>query len=114
MSTDPLLHARAVLTEHDLPPGLLPGNVDSTRFDPTSGRLEVTLRETVSTKPDGIPVRYATTVKARVKQGAIDELEGVEARFALWLRVAAIRRDGEKLAFEVGRITKRLPEASFR
>jgi hypothetical protein len=110
---EPALHAHDVLVEHGLPARLLPEALTSSRFDPSSGRLEVELPGPAEAKFDGIPVRYAPRVRALVAHGRISELEGVEARFALWLKVRAIRRDSDSLVFAVGRLGKRLPLAAF-
>ena len=112
--TTPLAHARAVLVEHGLPPRLLPDNVVASAWDPATGALEATLAAKVRAAFDGIPVRYATHVRATVRQGHIAELRGVEARFALWVNLTAIHHEGDRLAFAVGRIQKRLPLAAFR
>ncbi len=114
MSTTPLTQARRVLTDHDLPARLLPDNVIAATWDETTRVLTATLAQPVRDRFDGIPVRYAERVRAVVQTGHIPELTGVEARFALWLKVRAIRRDGEQLEFAVGRLSKRLPLAAFR
>ena len=110
----PLSSARAVLTQHGLPPRLLPDNVVAGSWDPATAVLTVTLAAKVRAAFGGIPVRYAKQIRAVVRAGHIPELEGVEARFALWLTVTAIHGEGETLAFSVGRIRKRLPLAAFR
>ncbi len=110
----PTDEAHEVLTRHDLPAGLLPAQLSACRFDAATGRLEVELPGKACARFDGIPVRYASQVRAVVEPGAIYELEGVEARFALWLKVRAIRREGDSLVFAVGRIGKRLPLSAFR
>jgi hypothetical protein len=112
-STTPTDEVHDLLVRHDLPPGLIPGEVASYRFDPDSGLFRILLRREVKARFSGIPTRYRTEITGALHPGEIRSLKGVGARIGLWLPVTAIRRVGESLVFSVGKIGKRLPLGEF-
>jgi hypothetical protein len=112
-SKTPTEEVHDLLVRHELPPGLIPGEVASYHFDPDGGRFSILLRSEVKARFSGIPTRYRTEITGSLHSGEIRSLKGVQARIALWLPVTAIRRDGEALVFSVGKIGKRLPLSEF-
>ena len=109
-----LAQTRSLLAEHDLPPLLLPEEVTHCEFCPESRILRVRIGCRVSTRFEGIPVRYATEVVGRLRSGGIEGLLGVKARLPIWLPITALRRDGATISFAVGPVSKRLALASFQ
>jgi len=110
----PSKEVRDILDRHDLPPGLIPGEVTSARFDTGSGHFHIALAREFKTRFSGIPTRYRTTITGALHTGEIRDLKGVQARIGLWLPVTAIRRDGDSMVFSVGKIGKRLDIRAFR
>lgn len=104
---------RGLLALHDLPPGLIPGEVVGFEFDEDRGRFQVRLAREVETRFSGISTRYQRELRGTLRPGEIIELKGVKARLGLLLTVTAIRRDGDALSFSVGRLSKRLPLRDF-
>lgn len=102
-----------LLARHDLPSGLIPGEVTSFRFDAGTTRFCVVLAREVKARFSGIPARYRTEITGTLDPGEIRSLRGVQARIGLWLPVTAIRRDRDSLVFSVGKIGKRLPLREF-
>ncbi len=109
----PTQEVHDLLARHDLPSGLIPGEVASYRFDPAGGAFRILLRRDVKARFSRIPTRYRTEITGALLPGEIRSLNGVQARIALWLPVTAIRRDGDALVFSVGKIGKRLPVSAF-
>ena len=109
----PSEEVRAVLSRHDLPPGLIPGTVTSVTFDPASGRFRVQLARDVERSFSRIPTRYRSELTGTLVTGEIHNLKGVQARIGFWLPVTVIRRDHETMVFSVGKIGKRLPIGEF-
>ncbi len=109
----PAEQSRKNLTDHGLPTGLLPDNVASVSFDADSGRFELTLAASVQATFGGYKVRYKTHVSGILKQGAIQELKGVQAKKGLWLPVQGMALTGSNIAFQIGPVTKKLPLSEF-
>lgn len=109
----PAEQSRKNLTDHGLPPGLLPDNVASVRFDADSGRFELSLAAEVQATIGGYKVRYKTHLSGVLQQGAIQGLKGVQAKKGLWLPVQGMTLAGSSIAFQIGPVTKKLPISAF-
>ncbi len=105
--------SRKNLTDHDLPPGLLPENVTTVSFDAATGQFDLTLASEVQAVFGGYKVRYRTRLTGVMKTGRIEKLHGVQAKKGVWFPVTGMARDGASIAFQVGPITKRLPLSEF-
>jgi len=114
MDTHPLIDdVRELLARHDLPAGLIPGDVVAFEYEEALGQFRVQLARRVDTRFSGIATRYERELRGVLRPGAILELKGVKAKLGLRLPVTAIRRDGDALSFSVGRLSKRLPLRAF-
>ena len=105
--------SRRNLIDHDLPPGLLPDNVTTVAFEPTSGHFDLSLASEVRRVFAGYKVRYKTRLTGVMTKGRIYQLRGVQAKRGVWFPVTGMVAEGASIAFQVGPITKRLPRSEF-
>lgn len=103
--------ARQHLSDHGLPPGLLPAGITAATF--SGARFEVRFRAAVERTVEGERVWYDQVVTGELTPGRIERLKGVKVKKMLWVPVTAIRADGDALEFAVGPLSERVPRAAF-
>ena len=114
MSTETTLEkVERVLAEHDLPVRLLPRSIRSGEIDEATGAFDVELDAETERTFEGIRVSYARRVRGRIRDRAVDDLNGVKAKRGIWVPVTAIRAEGASLVFSVGPASKALPRSAF-
>lgn len=112
MTESPDARTRRVLSENDLPEGLLPTGIVEADIS-TDGSFSVRLPKRVERRHGGYRVRFGPVVSGRLSAGRVTGLKGVEAKQVVWFAVQGIVGSADKLIFEVGPARVPLPRAAF-
>ncbi|CAI0543177.1 unnamed protein product [Linum tenue] len=112
----PPTQAHAELTTYGFPIGLLPTSVQSFSLNKTSGEFSLDFGSSckITLPPDNYLATYSKTVRGRIVQGRIAELDGIRVRaFFKWWSITGIKSGDGELVFEVGMVTAKYPAKNF-
>jgi len=106
--------AYQVLEEYGFPTGLLPTNVESYTLDTTDGSFVVYLSSKCSYTVDSYELTYKKKITGKISTDILKDLDGVSVK--VWIfsfSISKVIRDGTKLKFYVGSISKSFPVSNF-
>lgn len=106
--------AYEVLEDYDFPIGLLPTNVESYTLDTSDGSFVVYLSSACSFTIDSYKLSYKKKITGKISTDTLKDLDGVSVKVWIFsLSITKVIRDGTKLKFYVGSISKSFPVTNF-
>ena len=105
--------AYEMLERYNFTQGILPEGVTGYVLRP-DGSFEVYLPGDCSFRAGSMRVRYSSRVAGSIQPMAITGVEGVKVKVLLaWVGVTEVDRDGDRLRFSAGPVSKSFPVDTF-
>nr|ABR17355.1 unknown [Picea sitchensis] len=102
------------MEEYDFPIGLLPTNVESYTLDTSDGSFVVYLSSSCSFTIDSYKLSYKKKITGKISTDTLKDLDGVSVKmWIFYISISKVIREGTKLNFYVGSISKSFPVSNF-